>query len=430
MKFKKIVLITLLLLAILSVNSVSATDNNATTDVVAANDNITDEIDKVDENNVNEIVNVDNVCEEINANENYNNLYCNAEEDKLAIYLDGIRIDLWTNDYYYQYTGKGYDISTYIDDITYRDNANYYLNLLIYNKNNNLVFNSTKEVKKSYYYSDGTKFNVNLAGGSYTTVLTATMISGQRIYKSESFKYNIYLESKEEYEKYLYEDIEDESGEKIKIYASKVKVKVKAKKYFKVTLKYKNGRPIKHAWVTLRIWTGKKAKNYDFKTNSKGIIKFNTKKLKIGTHKVKISYEDWITCPGYYGVKYSKIIVKKTIKTVKKTTTKKKKSKYKTITIKIKSPKSYFATKKLKTGDKLQTVYSKGGQYNKGVYAEIIDYDYPIHTKLKKAKFYFKNNGIIKTKTVTKITNNKYYSGAKTKLINGYTPYKAKVWYK
>jgi len=88
------------------------------------------------------------------------------------------------------------------------------LNLLIYNKNSNLVFNSTKEVKKSYYYSDGTKFNVNLAGGSYTTVLTATMISGQRIYKSESFKYNIYLESKEEYEKYLYEDIEDESGEK------------------------------------------------------------------------------------------------------------------------------------------------------------------------------------------------------------------------
>lgn len=49
----------------------------------------------------------------------------------------------------------------------------------------------------------------------------------------------------------------------------------------------------------------------------------------------------------------------------------------------------------------------------------------PHHTKLVKAKFYFKNkNGKVKTKTVKK-------TGAhiSTKLIKGYTPYKAVVWY-
>ncbi len=40
--------------------------------------------------------------------------------DKLASNLDGIRIELWTNNYYYQYTGKGYDISTYIYDKCYK----------------------------------------------------------------------------------------------------------------------------------------------------------------------------------------------------------------------------------------------------------------------------------------------------------------------
>lgn len=51
----------------------------------------------------------------------------------------------------------------------------------------------------------------------------------------------------------------------------------------------------------------------------------------------------------------------------------------------------------------------------------------PHFTKLVKVKFYFKNkNGKIKTKTVT----SKGSSHIRTNLINGYTPYKADVWYK
>ena len=50
----------------------------------------------------------------------------------------------------------------------------------------------------------------------------------------------------------------------------------------------------------------------------------------------------------------------------------------------------------------------------------------PHHTKFVKAKFFFKNKkGKVKTKTVKG-------TGAhiSTKLIKGYTPYKATVWYK
>ena len=50
----------------------------------------------------------------------------------------------------------------------------------------------------------------------------------------------------------------------------------------------------------------------------------------------------------------------------------------------------------------------------------------PHHTKLVKVKFYFKNTkGKIKTKTVTGNGGH-----IRTNLINGYTPYKADVWYK
>ncbi|WP_407414788.1 hypothetical protein [Methanobrevibacter sp.] len=50
----------------------------------------------------------------------------------------------------------------------------------------------------------------------------------------------------------------------------------------------------------------------------------------------------------------------------------------------------------------------------------------PHHTKLVKVKFFFKNKkGNVKTKTV------KGNGGhIRTDLINGYTPYKATVWYK
>ena len=75
---------------------------------------------------------------------------------------------------------------------------------------------------------------------------------------------------------------------KATVKAPKVKAKFKKSKYFKVTLKAK-GKALKGIKIKVKVFTGKKSKAYTLKTNKKGIAKLNTKKLKRGAHKVKIS---------------------------------------------------------------------------------------------------------------------------------------------
>ena len=70
------------------------------------------------------------------------------------------------------------------------------------------------------------------------------------------------------------------------IKAPKVTAKHKKSKYFKVTVKNKaTKKAVKNTYVKVKI----DKKTYKVKTNSKGIAKINTKKLKIGKHKVVIS---------------------------------------------------------------------------------------------------------------------------------------------
>lgn len=68
--------------------------------------------------------------------------------------------------------------------------------------------------------------------------------------------------------------------------APKVTNKYKKSKYFTVTVKHKTTKKaVKNTWIKLKI--GKKT--YKIKTNSKGIAKFNTKKLRVGKYNVAIS---------------------------------------------------------------------------------------------------------------------------------------------
>ena len=48
-------------------------------------------------------------------------------------------------------------------------------------------------------------------------------------------------------------------------------------------------KPVKNTKVTVKVFTGKKYKTYNLKTNQKGIIQINTKNLKKGTHKININ---------------------------------------------------------------------------------------------------------------------------------------------
>ena len=70
----------------------------------------------------------------------------------------------------------------------------------------------------------------------------------------------------------------------------KLTAKKGAKSYFKVTVKNKKTKKvIKGVKVKIKVYTGKKSKTYTVKTNSKGIAKLLTKKLKVGKHKVVVS---------------------------------------------------------------------------------------------------------------------------------------------
>ncbi len=75
-----------------------------------------------------------------------------------------------------------------------------------------------------------------------------------------------------------------------KLIPKKLTAKKGAKSYFKVTVKnYKTKKVIKGVKVKIKVYTGKKAKTYTAKTNSKGIAQISTSKLKLGKHKVIVT---------------------------------------------------------------------------------------------------------------------------------------------
>ena len=75
-----------------------------------------------------------------------------------------------------------------------------------------------------------------------------------------------------------------------KLIPKKLTAKKGAKSYFKVTVKNsKTKKVIKGVKVKIKVYTGKKAKTYTAKTNSKGIAQISTSKLKLGNHKVIVT---------------------------------------------------------------------------------------------------------------------------------------------
>lgn len=74
-------------------------------------------------------------------------------------------------------------------------------------------------------------------------------------------------------------------------YYKTLTVKKGAKKFYKITLtNYFTKKPLKSFKVKFKVKVNKKTwKTYTLKSNSKGIIKWSTKKLSVGTHSVKIN---------------------------------------------------------------------------------------------------------------------------------------------
>lgn len=182
---------------------------------------------------------------------------------------------------------------------------------------------------------------------------------------------------------------------KTKVEADQVAVIYKKNKYFKVKVedRYDDDIPISHAKLKIKVGSGSKAKTFSVKTNSYGVAKINTKSLKVGAHKVTITSDD----DRYEIQKTSKIFVGKQY---------------------TKSIKSTSKTAKLKKGDviKLRSVYDDDDRDVKVVYKK------SKHTKILKAKFYFKNK--FTGKVIVKTSRAEFDDGRWDLPDADYSPYR------
>ena len=179
------------------------------------------------------------------------------------------------------------------------------------------------------------------------------------------------------------------------------------KKKFEVKFLTTKGKPLANKAVKFTI----KGKVYKVKTNSKGIAKIKSTSYKVGKVQIK-AYN-----PASKETRYLNVIV------LKKGTHK--------VNIRIDDPTKYFPVVKLKNGDRISTMYeTKHAQYDPGVYVESFykGLEGAKHTKLVKAKFFFKNKktGKVITKTSSEVADGRIVIDP----IDGYSPYKATVWYK
>lgn len=180
-----------------------------------------------------------------------------------------------------------------------------------------------------------------------------------------------------------------------------------SKKKFKIKFLDTKGHVLKGTLVKVKI----KGKYYGIKTDSHGFAKIKSKHFKVGKTK--------ITAYNPNSKEYRKISVVILKKGIHK------------VSIRVDDPTFYFPQKRLKNGDTVSTVYStKYGQYYPGVYVEarMGGQESCKHTKLIKAKFFFKNK---KTgKVITKTSSKVKYASIKVNPVSGYSPYKAIVWYR
>ena len=80
------------------------------------------------------------------------------------------------------------------------------------------------------------------------------------------------------------------SKAKLKISAPKITGYYKESKRYKITVKNRESKkPMKSIKVMIKVFTGKKYKKYSLKTDKKGIVSFNMKSLPKGKHKVVIN---------------------------------------------------------------------------------------------------------------------------------------------
>ena len=303
MKLKRIILITLLLLAILTIGAVSAADNNATNEVVKIeNDN--EAIDTINldeessENTVNgEILELEGQSGETTLNSgdefNSNDILSSSSSVKIK---ETASTEVWLM----ESSSKNAYI---IDTISKYPNSNVKFHVMINSYFNN-EYGGTVTLKYNGNSYTGDIFDGKATiiaktpskPGSYKATLS---YSGYTyVFGSDGYKYNPSSST----------FILKVKGQSATVNAPTVTAYYKANKYFKVSVK-KNGKAVKNLKLNVKVYTGSKYKNYVIKTNNNGIAMLNTKNFKVGSHKVTIISKN----SKYKFSKNSKIVIKKKI---------------------------------------------------------------------------------------------------------------------
>ena len=94
-----------------------------------------------------------------------------------------------------------------------------------------------------------------------------------------------------------------------KVYAPVKTINHNKNTYYKIKVLDSHRNPIKNTILKVKVFTGKKYKNYSIKTTSKGTAKLETKSLSLGTHKITIESKD----KKYKIFKSTKIVIRNII---------------------------------------------------------------------------------------------------------------------
>ena len=173
---------------------------------------------------------------------------------------------------------------------------------------------------------------------------------------------------------------------------------------------YSNNIPLTQTTMRLNI----NGQTYTTNTDTNGYFTYNYKTNKAGTNTVTVTY------PGNNNFQYASN--SKTFNV-----------NYPTLELKTESAHNPYPSIIYLKGDPFVSFYetSNHAQYDRGVYVELDTrgLEAPPYHKIIKVTFYFRNNydDSVYTKTVTDVQW--YGTVVKTSLVNGYTPYKAIVYY-
>lgn len=278
MKFKKIILITLLLLAIFTIGAVSAADDNATE----------------------EVINIENDDRAIDLDEK--STEDTTDNDEI------LRLDERSNET--TLTTKEYNIFSTEHDVVLSDSNTKKLTVKPIKVYANEKFTYSVKLTDNDGPISGEELELVIFDGeNYCTEYNAiTNYNGIATFymNGESIgTYDISVEGDDVWEDSYIKVIENPKTKTV-VKAPKVTAYYKVNKYFKVAVK-KGGKAVKNLKLNVKVYTGSKYKNFVIKTNKKGVAQLSTKKFKIGSHKVTIISKN-SKCKFS---KTSKIVIKK-----------------------------------------------------------------------------------------------------------------------